>query len=394
MRKVIFNHSFAYFQGVLPKRNSRYEESSFMTFVEGPRAMYTRQVVSNKKDTENTDSVNEEAAPDNPALTTIRLEKHGKAGSHFSLIENVHKQDSKKRPVTRSKSFGHDFGDAIPFIDCAEENNSGTESNIIYVQQYKGTEVENDEFQASTIDFAKCNLVSRNELSNSNSYYYSDPGTPRTSSRLAQTDDSGESRDGSFGKRTPKKKFPRLGTFERIKLENRSATLKSSTHSPKVCRTRTGTSARHRRQVSSTVSKEQLLKSDSVSPVLDTQTDNSKESSPGKSPRKGKKGFFSRLFKRGSSNASSVDSEKIEENVAKESQINTDATEMVERKIVNQESSCTVETVLPEDENQPPPDYETSLKMEDTVQDSIKEISTDLDNKVRILLLPICITTV
>ncbi|KAG8201052.1 hypothetical protein JTE90_002727, partial [Oedothorax gibbosus] len=345
-------------KGILPKRNSRYEESSFTNIVQGPCAMYVKHAISkpNNEGPEDIDSADKQGQPldnpsyDNPVLRKIRLDKYGKAGGSF--------KESKKKPVTRSKSFGNDFADSIPFIDCAEESNSGTESNIVYVREYKEFEPKTDGTEVLKTPY-KDGYDSKYELSSSISCYYSDPGTPR----LAKTDDSADSCEGSTGKRTPKKKFPRLGTFERIKLENRSATLQSPS---KVCRTRTGTSAKHRRQaVASTVSKEPLLKSDSVSPVHDLPAEIKASSTPEKTPRKVKKGFFSRLFKIGSSNASSIDSVKMEDGIREDPQ--ADITEMEERKVFTREMEK-VETACNEEDDQPPPDYETTLKMKENVQ--------------------------
>lgn len=342
--------------------------------------MYAKQAITkaNNENNGNSASVDEQEealeslSPENPVFRKIKLDKQG---IYFSFRDNASKQVSKKKPVTRSKSFGNDFADSIPFIDCAEESNSGTESNIIYVREYKNAEIKTDseirtdseiKTNGSEIpkNFLKDDFDPRYELSKSISCYYSDPGTPRTSSRLAQTDDSADSREGSTGKRTPKKKFPRLGTFERIKLENRCL---QSTQSPKFIKPRTGTSAKHRRQVvTSTLSKEPLLKSDSVSPVQDTPQDISKTSTPEKSPKKsGKKGFFSRLFKKGSSNASSISSEMIEAGNIKED-LQADITEMKERKV--SEDMEKVKPVLDEENDQPPPDYETTIKMAENVQ--------------------------
>ncbi|GIY39780.1 uncharacterized protein CDAR_3181 [Caerostris darwini] len=312
-------------RGVLPKRNIKYEESSFVTCIQGPRAMSAYSKGPAYSDSTLTGAfrssveensyllIEDSSKVDKDKLRSLKLGKKEKEGSYFSLKEGSLKE-SHKRGVVRSKSFGNDFQESIPFIDCAEESNSGTESNIIYIREYVPEKKDDCDKPSDTNSvpqsgdgYAKSNVSDCDSV----------PSTPpKTADRLVQTDDSAESTEaaGAVSKRTPKKKFPRLGTFERIKIENKKSNSED-VPSTKECRTRTGTSIKHRRQISTTVSKEKLLRSESISPILDAKDETtSKELSPSVRPKYGKR-YFGRFFKKSSS--ASGTTEKTDESVSK-----------------------------------------------------------------------------
>ncbi|GBN40283.1 hypothetical protein AVEN_79223-1 [Araneus ventricosus] len=336
-------------KGVLPKRSSKLEESSFVTCIEGPRAkasyskrpVFSDSVLISGSGT-SIDESNYLLKADGSKcekLASFKLEKDEKEGSYFSLTEvKTGPIKPHRRGVVRSKSFGNDFADSIPFIDCGEESNSGTESNIIYIREPKikkssGT----DETSGTKGEKEEASEQAGTDVKPSVSDYgsASAPGTPKTTDKLIQTDDSTESPEaGSSGKRTPKKRFPRLGTFERIKLETRKANLEDF----HACKTRTGTSAKHRRQMSSTVSKEKLLKSDSASPIQDSKDiKSSKESSPN-APQKPRR-YFGRFWKKSSNTSGGSDK-------------NEEAYEISSK---NSESAEKIESEIP-------PDCETSTQ--------------------------------
>ncbi|GFU38030.1 uncharacterized protein NPIL_344961, partial [Nephila pilipes] len=343
-KKTSFVHakSSLVLRGVLPKRSSKYEESSFVTCVPGPRAVSAylkRPVHSDSTLTATCKNLTDEnnfSLKENPSksemekLKSFKIEKKGNEGSYFSLMEGLTCKEPKRGGVVRSKSFGNDCKDSIPFIDCVDENNSGTESNIIYIREYKPKndcsndnvlemKVVNPENSEETEGYAKSNLSE------------SAPGTPKTTDKLIQTDESHET--ASLGKRTPKKKFPRLGTFERIKIENRKI-ISEDYQASRPCRTRTGTTAKHRRQPTNTVSKEQLLKSDSTSPIVET---NPVKQSIVSIRQKHGSSCFGRFWKK--------DAEKKEK--------------------FNSRSVHSVESTL-KIKNDVPPDYEASLQLPGT----------------------------
>ncbi|GFY39407.1 uncharacterized protein TNIN_47401 [Trichonephila inaurata madagascariensis] len=229
-KKTSFVHakSSLVLRGVLPKRTSRYEESSFVTCVSGPRALsaYSKRPVhsdstltatSKNSVEENSFSLEENLSKfEEDKLKSFKLGKEPKDGSYFSLTDNLMGKESKRRGVVRSKSFGNDCKDSIPFIDCVDENNSGTESNIIYIREHKpqnGCCSDDNALEMKVVN----------------------------SERLEEVQGC---------KRTPKKKFPRLGTFERIKIEGRQ-TISEDNQVTRTCGTRTGTTAKHRRQATS-----------------------------------------------------------------------------------------------------------------------------------------------
>ncbi|KAF8796567.1 hypothetical protein HNY73_000927 [Argiope bruennichi] len=293
-------------RGVLPKRSSKYEESSFV--IEGPRAKasyskrsaFSDSVLTGGSET-SIDESNFLLKADGTKcekLASFKLEKDEKEGSYFSLTEaKVGPLKSHKKGVVRSKSFGNDFDDSkFPFIDLAQRNKTNEKPEV---PEQAVTDVK-----PSVPDYESASA----------------PGTPKTTDKLVQTDDSAESPGtGSLGKRTPKKRFPRLGTFERIKLENRKANSEDLQET-KICKTRTGTSAKHRRQISSTVSKEKLLKSDSASPIQDSkEISESKESSPSvkQKPRR----YFGRFWKKSTNTSGGNDrNEEVNEVTAKDSE--------------------------------------------------------------------------
>ncbi|GFQ82517.1 uncharacterized protein TNCT_587401, partial [Trichonephila clavata] len=342
-KKTSFVHakSSLVLRGVLPKRTSRYEESSFVTCVPGPRALgaYSKRPVhsdstltatSKNSVEENSYSLEENSSKfEDDKLKSFKLDKKSKDGSYFSLTENVTGKESKRKGVVRSKSFGNDFKDSIPFIDCVDENNSGTESNIIYIREYKPQNgcSDNNALEMKVVNSERLEEVEGCAKSNLSE---SAPGTPKTTDKLIQTDESNET--ASLGKRTPKKKFPRLGTFERIKIEGRQ-TISEDNNATRTCGTRTGTTAKHRRQPTSTVSKEQLLKSDSTSPILETKPIKELSHSVHRKPQTG---FFGRFWKK--------DTEKKE---------------------LNSRSIQSIESTL-KIKNDAPPDYEASLSLPGT----------------------------
>ncbi|CAL1292919.1 unnamed protein product [Larinioides sclopetarius] len=327
-------------RGVLPKRSSKFEESSFVTCIEGPRAKASyanRPVFSDSALTRGSETSIDESnyllkadGSKCEKLASFKLEKDEKEGSYFSLTEvKTGPIKSHKKGVVRSKSFGNEFADSIPFIDCAEESNSGTESNIIYIREPKNKKRSGkDEVLSDTKDEKQeTSEQAETEIKPFVSDYesVSAPGTPKTTDKLIQTDDSAESPEtGSLGKRTPKKRFPRLGTFERIKLENRKANSEDFPET-RICKTRTGTSAKHRRQMSSTVSKEKLLKSDSASPIQDSKDiKSSKESSP--DARQKPRRYFGRFWKKSSNTSGGSDNKKEVDEVPSKNSESTEKT--------------------------------------------------------------------
>lgn len=296
---------FLFFKELGIKKNTKYEESSFVTFSEDTKGAETSSPIEEipiKEFAKIPPKVPKFIHPlvNRPDLkdgATGKKEKEG--GSFFSLNENIMSQNNSDNinnnsdltTIPRSKSFGNDITDAIPFIDSNEENGNFDESSF----DNAAFLLKNENKALITNDDIDANLNNKN-LTES----LSAPTTPSRSEKYAQTDDSSESPD----KRTPKRRFPRLGTFDRIKVEKK-VTLdpNSPTIASSPIHTRTGTSFRHRRHIKTTVSKEQLLKATAVSPskeygegereVCITPTE-----SPVIDKKKDKRGIFARLFKR------------------------------------------------------------------------------------------------
>lgn len=294
---------FLLFKEVGIKRNTKFEESSFVTFSEGTKGPATSSPIEEiaiKEFAKAPPKVPRfihplSKRPDLMDGTTGKKEKE--SGSFFSLNENIMSQNntdninnnSDLTIIPRSKSFGNDITDAIPFIDSTEENGNFEESSF----DNAAFLLKNENKALITNDNIDVNLNNKN-LTES----LSAPNTPSRSEKYAQTDDSSESPD----KRIPKRRFPRLGTFERIRVEKKvtldpnSAIIASS-----PIHTRTGTSFRHRRHIKTTVSKEQLLKATAVSPSKEEEEKEiclTPSESPVTDKKKDKRGIFARLFRR------------------------------------------------------------------------------------------------
>lgn len=286
------------------KKGNKYEESSFVTFSEDTKNAETSSPIEEipiKEFAKAPPKVPKFIHPlpnraDLKLGTPTKKEKEG--GSFFSLNENIMSQNNSDNinnnsnliTIPRSKSFGNDIADAIPFIDSTEENGNLEESfdNAAFL-------LKNENTALITNDDIDVNLNNKN-LTES----FSAPNTPSRSEKYAQTDDSSESPD----KRTPKRRFPRLGTFDRIKVEKK-VTLdpNSTTIASSPIHTRTGTSFRHRRHIKTTVSKEQLLKATTISPSKEYEEEEkaicvTPSESPVTDKKKDKRGIFARLFKR------------------------------------------------------------------------------------------------
>lgn len=288
-------------QQILTKRSSKYEESSFVTVSEGTELPTPPAIATSSFFAESTDNEFGSIQPRvskfilpvakrTEILKDISVRKR-KECSNFSLNENMIASRARDHEFPRSKSFGNDFGDSIPFIDSADENGSQKNGS----QDSKALSV-ND---ASIIREAKIeNYHSRIvEEEKQPTEVASAPGTPQKTDRYVQTDDISQ----SPSKSSPRRRFPRLGTFERIKVEKKNSSEPNTpTQTSPSHATRTGTSFRHRRHIKTTVSKELLLKSTSGSPIRDEKgvLDLPELSEPGITEKKKSKGIFSRIFKR------------------------------------------------------------------------------------------------
>ena len=283
------------------KRNTKYEESSFVTFSEGTKGPATSTPIEEipiKEFAKAPPKVPKFIHPlsNRPDLMDeISGKKEKEGGSFFSLNENIMSQNNTDNlnnnndiTIPRSKSFGNDITEAIPFIDSTEENGNIEDTSF----DNAAFMLKNENKALITNDDVDANLNVKNFTES-----FSAPNTPNRSEKYAQTDDSSESPE----KRTPKRRFPRLGTFERIKVEKRVTLDPNSPVIASPIHTRTGTSFRHRRHIKTTVSKEQLLKATAVSPSKEEEEKDTSET-PSESPvadkKKDKRGIFSRLFKR------------------------------------------------------------------------------------------------
>lgn len=226
----------------------------------------------------------------NDLVKEISVRK-SKERSYVSLNENVMSPDNSVRMdqlgFSRSKSFGNDFADAIPFIDSSDENGCGAEANSAenddtLLEDLKKVQDKNDE------TVGKGNSCPSSSLGASE--------TPDKSDKNVQTDDSSESPT----KRSPKKRFPRLGTFERIKIEKKAASESASPSNASPAHTKTGTSFRHRRPIKTTASKELLLKSTPISPSKEEKDNADVRSQPTATEKKKSRGIFSRFWRRDS----------------------------------------------------------------------------------------------
>nr|XP_042909228.1 uncharacterized protein LOC122271557 [Parasteatoda tepidariorum] len=283
-------------KSLLPKTNLRHSESSFATTqsqLSMPASFQRNQFYSVE--------IYKNTMRGNPSLKSRLREKEisfklEKETSQISLDDGKPEEKVlavRRASISRSKSFGNDIKEAIPYIDCVEENNSGTESNIDSVQ----------------------NITPAMKIEGSSEIFESDSslkvmsGSPERMDRFVQTE------VGSSYSSSPRsqKRFPRLGTFERIKLENKSATLPIKNFP----RTRIGTSSKHRRPITTTVSKEQLIKAETVSPIMDQKCSEPRSITPILQKRN-RKGFFSRLWKKESKPYSGINCKNDEEKTKKE----------------------------------------------------------------------------
>lgn len=324
------------------KKGTKYEESSFVTFSGGPQFRVKVPVTSSPNELTNKDICGNQTTPSKDILPLSKRidllneipERKSLERSFFSLNENIispsETYDTDQHGFPRSKSFGNDIADAIPFIDSNEEN--GNQDYLSYDNAAFSMKI-NEKTDNDQGNVFETKLDNRGFTDS-----FSAPGTPERSDKYVQTDDSSES---SEAKRTPKRRFPRLGTFERIKVEKKitpdtnAPTPSSPTH------TRTGTSFRHRRHIKTTVSKEQLLKPAPLSPSKDEKLSD-ESSEPPVADKKKSKGLFSRLFKRSSK---SLDNDKSEVNSGDVQMSNLD------------ETSTTMER---------PPDYESAVSSSGT----------------------------
>ncbi|XP_035225783.1 uncharacterized protein LOC118198255, partial [Stegodyphus dumicola] len=326
-------------KGLRSKRNINYEESSFVTLT-GLTKFSTCHSGSLKSLGSPPAKDAKKSANENGSLTenNTKYEQPGCAGkvsdnlkpekeSHaFSSDQSIARQSahtSKKCAVTRSKSFGNDFSYCFPFIDSPDATSPELDTHSSRISELRALSenLKNSSSSASKIDDCSDPEQSVPES-------HSAPETPYKSERYVQTDDSVPSPGTSRSKRTPKKKFPRLGTFERLKIDKRNANVDHTTSST-ICRTRTGTSFRHRRQLSTTTSKEHLLKSDTVSSGFSDLKENTEDSLVISLPNeKKKRKLFPRFWKRESKSSNSDQSAsrnahlggdiQLKENCAKE----------------------------------------------------------------------------
>lgn len=325
------------------KKNTKYDESSFVTITREPQGKTPAtstpiEEVAVKEFCKVKFPANKNLIPLSKGIDLLNEipDRKSMERSFFSLNENINDiADNETRGFPRSKSFGNDIAEAIPFIDSTEEN-----GNQEYTYDNAAFTMQNNEKTDDEHPNALNETLDNRALSGSNP---SAPNTPERSDKYVQTDDSSESPEA---KRTPKRRFPRLGTFERMKsVEKKSVPdANAPTPSSPTINTRTGTSFKHRRHIKTTVSKELLIKATAVSPTKDENPPATEE--PPESPaadKKKSKGLFSRLFKRSSK---SLDSDKSDVNSSGDVQM------------------CNLDEALATMER--PPDYESAVGSTDS----------------------------
>ncbi|XP_054712941.1 uncharacterized protein LOC129222452 [Uloborus diversus] len=303
---------------IIPKKNTKYEESSFMTLTAGPCysssapntlrksifPIYGSNTVIKGNLTGEEDSMKAErtlaSSSGNRQQEILREMKSN--GSYFSLNEPITTNATVglRRGFFRSKSYGND--EPIPFIDSTEENNSGTESIIVsegdemtFLKDVEPDNVDskfNEKIDTSTELAYNC---SEGDLE--------DPFAIATNDKSIQTD---EPSLVTCARKVSRKRFPRLGTFERIKIDKKISL--GSTEVPNTGHPVTGTSSKHRRHVPTTLSKEHLLCS--VSPGETESKEICGSTPPVVAHPKRSKSFFARFWKKNAKpNLSKSDSE-------------------------------------------------------------------------------------
>lgn len=219
-------------QKLSTKRSSKYEESSFVT-----TSPLTGEA-TNKDFGSIQPRINKFILPLTKRTDILKeiSTRKSKECSYSSLNETVTSSNcTDEHEFPRSKSFGNDFGDGIPFIDCIDENNK--EENGVF--ENKALSV-NDDSEAKFSQDESSNSTTIAQQSKCLTETVSAPGTPQKTDRYVQTDDS-RSLDV---KSSPKRRFPRLGTFERIKIDKRNASEPNTPAPASPNHTRMGTSFR------------------------------------------------------------------------------------------------------------------------------------------------------